>query len=77
MFGGVDLFTVAGGIRTGTPIVTKKGMGPKEMDSISALIDAVLRKIEVISDSEYKIDGTLREKTQAKVKDLCSRFGMC
>jgi glycine hydroxymethyltransferase len=68
--------SAAGGIRLGTPIVTKNGMGAKEMDSISALVDAVLRKVEVISDGEYKIDGTLREKTQAKVKDLCSRFPM-
>jgi glycine hydroxymethyltransferase len=66
----------AEGIRLGTPIVTKNGMGPKEMDGISALIDAVLKKVEVVSESEYKIDGTLREKTQVKVKDLCSRFPM-
>jgi glycine hydroxymethyltransferase len=68
--------SAADGIRLGTPIVTKNGMGPKEMDSISALIDSVLRKVEVVNDSEYKIDGTLREQTQAKVKDLCRRFGM-
>jgi len=68
--------SAAGGIRIGTPIVTKNGMGAKEMDSISALMDAVLRKVEPISDSEYRIDGALREKTQTKVKDLCSRFGM-
>jgi glycine/serine hydroxymethyltransferase len=51
-------------------------MGAKEMDSISALMDAVLRKVEVVNDSEYKIEGTLREKTQTKVRDLCSRFPM-
>jgi len=64
----------AGGIRLGTPIVTKNGMGAKEMDRISELIDTVLRKVEVVSESEYKIDGTFREQTQAEVKNLCSRF---
>ncbi len=68
--------SVADGIRLGTPIVTKNGMGPKEMDGISALIDAVLKEIEIVSDSEYRIAESLREQTQAKVKDLCSRFRM-
>jgi glycine hydroxymethyltransferase len=67
---------VTSGIRVGAPIVTKNGMGLKEMDSISALIDAVLRKVEIISDSEYRIDESFKEKTQTKVKDLCSKFGM-
>ena len=68
--------SAAGGIRLGTPIVTKNGMGAKEMDSVSALMDAVLRKVEVVNDSEYRIDESFKEKTQTKVKDLCSRFPM-
>jgi hypothetical protein len=52
-------------------------MGAKEMDGISALIDSLLRSVEVVSDSEYKIDGAFREQTQAEVKDLCGRFPMC
>ena len=69
--------SAAGGIRLGTPIVTKNGMGAKEIDGISALIDAVLKGVEIISDGEYRIAKPLREQTQAKVKDLCSRFPMC
>ena len=67
---------VASGIRLGTPIVTKNGMGTEEMEGISVLIDAVLKGVEVVSDSEYRIAESLREQTQAKVKDLCGRFGM-
>ncbi len=37
---------------------------------------AVLKRVEIVSDSEYRMDGTLREKTQTKVRDLCSRFRM-
>ncbi|NIP25431.1 MAG: serine hydroxymethyltransferase [Phycisphaerae bacterium] len=68
--------SAADGIRLGTPIVTKNGMGADEMDGISALIDSVLRNVEVVSDSEYKIDGALKEQIITKVKDLCSRFPM-
>ncbi len=67
---------VTSGIRLGTPIVTKNGMGPKEMDSISALMDSVLKRVEIVSDSEYKIAESLREQIQTKVKDLCNRFPM-
>ncbi len=65
---------VADGIRLGTPIVTKNGMGTEEMEGISALIDAVLKGIEILSDGGYRIAESLREQTQTKVKDLCSRF---
>ncbi|MHC4111796.1 MAG: hypothetical protein ACYSUY_12025 [Planctomycetota bacterium] len=37
---------------------------------------AVLKGVEIVDDSKYKIGESLREQTQAKVKDLCSRFGM-
>jgi len=67
---------VASGIRLGTPIVTKKGMGTKEMEDISALIDAVLKRVEIISDNEYKIDESFSSETRDKVKQLCSRFPM-
>jgi len=69
--------TVGSGIRVGTPIVTKCGMGTKEMESISALIDAVLRRAEIISDNEYKIDESFSSEIRDKVKQLCGRFPMC
>ena len=65
---------ITSGIRLGTPIVTKNGMGGKEMDSIAAMIDAVLKGVKIISDSEYRIDESFKDEMRNKVKDLCSKF---
>jgi glycine/serine hydroxymethyltransferase len=49
-------------------------MGDKEMDRASELIDAVLRKVKIISDREYEIDESLSHEVRDKVKQLCGRF---
>ena len=66
----------ADGIRLGTPIVTKNGMGTKEMEGITVLIDAVLKGVEIESDGGYSIAESLREQMLGKVTDLCRRFPM-
>ena len=68
--------SVTSGIRLGTPIVTKNGMGPKEMDRICTIIDTILKKVEIITDSEYRIDASFTKQIREKVKDLCNRFPM-
>ncbi|MHC4260224.1 MAG: serine hydroxymethyltransferase, partial [Planctomycetota bacterium] len=68
--------TVSNGLRLGTPILTKNGMGDEEMDRIAEMIDSVLKGVEIVSDSEYKIGTSLKEETRSKVKGLCARFPM-
>jgi len=67
---------VTSGIRLGTPIVTRNGMGTKEMDEISVLTDQVLREVNIISDTSCSIDEVFKEHMRNKVRDLCSRFVM-
>ena len=67
---------VASGLRLGTPIVTKNGMGAAQMHTISDLIDAVLKGVRVETNSEYHINESLRSEIRDKVKQLCSRFPM-
>ncbi len=66
--------TVGNGLRLGTPIVTRSGMGAKEMGKIADMIDTVLKEVKPVSDSEYKINESFREQMREKVKELCVRF---
>jgi glycine hydroxymethyltransferase len=68
--------TITSGIRLGTLIVTKNGMGNEQMQSIAELIGAVLKRVEIISETEYKIDNSFREQIRAKVAELCDKFPM-
>jgi glycine hydroxymethyltransferase len=57
--------TITSGIRLGTPCVTTRGMGEKEMVEIAELIDTVL--------SNSKSEKHLKQ-VSSKVKELCERF---
>jgi glycine hydroxymethyltransferase len=66
--------SVTSGIRLGTPIVTKNGMGPDHMGQISTMLDMVLQRVQVTGDSDYIIPESLRGQIAAQAKDLASRF---
>jgi len=67
---------VASGLRLGTPIVTKNGMGHEQMDAIAGLIDIVLRGIEVTAEAEYRLDESLRTRVREQVARLSKEFPM-
>lgn len=67
--------TIAGnGLRLGTLIVTKNGMGSKEIDTVSELIDTVLKEVKIVSDTEYEIAESFKEQMRNRVRDLCLKF---
>jgi len=65
---------ITSGIRLGTPIVTRSGMGTKEMDRTSVLMDAVLKSVDIISGSEYELKKSFRDNIKNKVREFCNRF---
>jgi len=65
---------VTSGIRLGTPIVTKTGMGSEEMDDICEMIDGVLRKVEILNEREYRMNENFVKQIKARVEGLCRRF---
>ncbi len=65
---------IGSGIRLGTPIVTRNGMGAEQMTKISSMIDTVLRAVKVEAENEYSIDKALAEKVRTEAREMCGRF---
>jgi glycine hydroxymethyltransferase len=67
---------VTSGARLGTPIVTRNGMGPEQMDTIAGFIDTALREVTIISEREYEIEDSLKDDIRQRVAELCHEFPM-
>ncbi len=65
---------ITSGMRLGTPIVTRNGMGQAHMQTIATLIDRVLTQVEPLGGRDYRLDDRLRLETRQQVEDLCARF---
>jgi glycine hydroxymethyltransferase len=65
---------VASGVRLGTPIVTRNGMGAKEIDRAAALFDEALRATKPTSEREFEMGQGVVEHISGKVRELCREF---
>jgi len=65
---------VASGIRLGTPIVTRNGMGPEQMDVVSELFDKALKNAKISTAAECTVGKALSDKIRAEVRCLCEKF---
>jgi glycine hydroxymethyltransferase len=67
---------ITSGMRLGTPIVTRNGMGTKEMYVIARLVDSVLTRVEIQGDRQYRLDPAFQNDVREHVQELCTRFPM-
>ena len=65
---------VTSGVRIGTPIVTKNGMGTSEMDRIADMVSIVLKKVQPISESKYTIDDSFAADIKSEAAILARKF---
>jgi glycine hydroxymethyltransferase len=67
---------VTSGMRLGTPIVTRNGMEPAQMEIIARLVDGVLAHVEIAGEKGYRLPDAVKDETAAHVRRLCARFPM-
>ena len=68
--------TITSGVRLGTPIVTKNGMGSNEMDTLAQIINSILIKVEITNDSQYSLPESFINDMQQRTETLCRQFPM-
>ena len=65
---------ITSGMRLGTPIVTRNGMGPIQMEAIARLVDGVLTGVEIQDPRHCRLDESLQDDVRCRVQELCARF---
>ncbi|GAB2648003.1 serine hydroxymethyltransferase [Saccharopolyspora gloriosae] len=66
--------TVTGGLRLGTNVLARRGMGPAEMARCAGLLDRVLRCAEPVDATRYRLDPVVRDEIRAEVRELTRSF---
>jgi glycine hydroxymethyltransferase len=67
---------ITSGMRLGTPIVTRNGMGRAEMTMIAQLVDRVLTEVEIRGEKDYRLGGPFGHEIKERVRELCGTFPM-
>ncbi len=66
--------SMTSGIRLGTPIVTRHGMGSDHMSIIAKWLHEALDSVEVTGPSTYVMDDSVAAVMRGRVKSLCQQF---
>jgi len=64
------------GVRLGTPIVTRNGMGPDQMHQIASMVDSVLREAQIRSETDYRLPDSFSRAKREEAAELCAKFPM-
>jgi len=64
------------GVRLGTPIVTRNGMGPDQMHQIASMVDSVLREAQIRSETAYRLSDSFSRAKREEAAELCAKFPM-
>jgi glycine hydroxymethyltransferase len=62
------------GLRLGTPIATRRGMGIRQMDAAAEMIAEVLEEVRTIGPDEYELAQIVKSKIGSMVGDMCENF---
>jgi len=65
---------VTSGIRLGTPAVTTRGLGLKEMEQIANCIAQVCENLKTNSEEPGVLPSSVAEKLGKEVQEICGRF---
>lgn len=67
---------ITSGVRLGTPIITRNGMGRAQMATISQLVHSVLTHVEVRHEKDYRLGESFKREMRKNVRELCGKFPM-
>ena len=66
--------SITSGIRLGTPIVTRNGMGKSQMREIADIVDEILSRTRLTGPNQYDIDESFTRQKRDHIRELCTKF---